>query len=181
MSEQTPKQDKALRWPIGILLGTIGIIILSVGTVIFALNNPVQLDNDYNSQYRNIDKNINEIVAKNVAFKKKYSLYYMEHPLKLKDTLIAYTVMTKDNQPVLDAKIEAVLTRPNEVFNDITLKFTSIGNGVYQADLVDLPLKGRWNLYAIVTVGKNKGFLRLRLDTRYPKDIVPFETITPMT
>ena len=105
----------------------------------------------------------------------------MEHPLKAKGTLIAYTVMTKSNEPILDAKIEAILTRPNEVFNDITLTFKSIGHGVYEADLVDLPLQGRWNLYAIVTVGKEKGFLRLRLDTRYPKDIVPFETIVPMT
>ena len=181
MSEITPKKDKALRWPIGILIGTICVIILSVGTVIFAVQHPVQLDNDFNNQYRNIDKNINHIVEANIAFKKKYSLFYMEHPLKAKDTLIAYTVMTKNNEPVLDAKIEAILTRPNEVFNDIPLTFKSIGNGVYEADLVDLPLLGRWNLYAIVTVGKEKGFLRLRLDTRYPKDIVPFETIVPMT
>ncbi len=174
------KIDKALRWPIGIFIGTIAIIALSIGTIVVALKNPVQMDNDFNSQYRNIDKNINDIVAANIAFKKKYHLFYMEHPLKAKDTLIAYSIMTADNQPVNDAKIEAVLTRPNEVRNDIQLSFRSIGNGVYEADKVDLPLLGRWNLYATVSVGEDRGFLRLKLDTRYPKFILPFETALPM-
>jgi hypothetical protein len=180
MSDKVEKKDKALRWPIGIIVGTIAIIALSVGTIIVALENPVQMDNDFNSEYRNIDKNINDIVAANVAFKKKYKLSYMAYPLKAKASRIAYSVMTQDDRPVVDAKIDAVLTRPNEVQNDIKLNFKSVGKGIYEADLVDLPLLGRWNLYASVTVGTEKGYLRLKLDTRYPKDILPFETVLPM-
>ena len=180
MDDKIVKKDKALRWPIGIFLGTIAIIALSVGTIIVALKNPVQMDNDFNSQYRNIDKNINDIVEANIAFKKRYKLHYMGHPLKAKGTLIAYTVTTADNKPVLDAKIKAVLTRPNEVRNNIELDFKSMGNGLYEAGLVDLPLLGRWNLYASVKVGDNEGFLRLKLDSRYPKYILSFETVVPM-
>lgn len=177
----TPKKDKALRWPIGILLGTVGIIALSVGTIIFALQNPVQLDNDYNSKYREIDKNINDIIEANIEFNKHYKLSYVKHPLKLKGTLIAYTLTPLKHKAVKDVKIEAVLTRPNEVNNNIILTFKDKGNGLYEADLVDLPLEGRWNLFATVTVGDKKGFLRLRLDSRYPDDILPFGTVIPMT
>lgn len=177
----TPKKDKGLRWPVGILVGTVGIIALCIGTIIFALQNPVQLDNDYNSKYRDIDKNINEIIEANIAFKKRYKLSYVKHPLKLKDTLIAYKLTTLDGKAVKDVIIEAILTRPNEVNSNITLSFRDRGNGLYEADLVDLPLEGRWNLFATVTVGKEKGFLRLRLDSRYPDDILPFGTVIPMT
>jgi len=175
------KRDKALRWPIGILLGTAGIIALCIGTIIFALQHPVQMDNDYNSKYRDIDKNINDIIEANIEFKKKYKLTYMKHPLKLKGTLIAYKLTTVDGKAVKDVKIEAILTRPNEVNNNITLTFTHKGKGLYEADLVDLPLKGRWNLFATVKIGEEKGFLRLRLDSRYPDDILPFGTVIPMT
>jgi len=176
-----PKKDKALRWPVGILIGTVGIIALCVGTIIFALQHPVQMDNDYNSQYRDIDKNINEIVQADIAFKKHYKLTYMKHPLKAKNTLIAYTITTLDGKEVNDAKIEAVLTRPNEVMSNITLTLINKGKGLYESNLVDLPLQGRWNLFATIIVGKDKGFLRLRLDTRYPDDILPFGTVIPMT
>ena len=178
---KSPKKDKALRWPIGILLGTAGIIALCVGTIMFALQHPVQMDNDYNSQYRDIDRNINDIVEANIEFKKHFKLVYMKHPLKAKDTLVAYTITTIDGKAVSDAKIEAVLTRPNEVNHNITLTLTHKGEGLYEAKMVDLPLLGRWNLFATVTVGKHKGFLRLRLDSRYPNDILPFGTVIPMT
>jgi len=179
--DNTPKKDKALRWPVGILLGTIGIIALCIGTIIFALQNPVQLDNDYNSKYRDVDKNINEIIEANIEFKKRYKLSYVKHPLKLKDTLVAYKLTTIDGKVVKSVTIKAILTRPNEVNNNITLTFVHKGNGLYESGLVDLPLKGRWNLFATVTVGEQKGFLRLRLDTRYPDDILPFGTVIPMT
>lgn len=176
----TPKKDKALRWPIGITIGTLGIIVLCVGTIVVAVKNPVAMDNDFNNEYRYIDKNINKILEDDIAFKKVYNLYYMEHPLKTKDTLIAYTIMDAKQVPVDDAKFSGILTRPNETRHDIPLEFTNIGNGVYEAKKVDLPLDGRWNLFVEVQTKDNRGFSKLRLDSRFPEEILPFGTVVPI-
>lgn len=177
---QEPKTDKALRWPIGISIGTVAIIALCIGTIVVAVTNPVQMDNDYNQKYRYIDKNINDLVEADFEFRQNYTLYYMEHPLKMKETLVAYTLMTKSNLPVADANLTGILTRPDETNSDITLAFTSIGNGVYEAKKVDLPLEGRWNLFVQIAAGKHTGFSRLRLDTRFPTEILPFGTVVPI-
>ena len=178
MSEE--KKDKALRWPIGITIGTIGIIVLCVATIMVAMKNPVEMDNDFNKGYKFVNKNINEIMLENHKFQEKYTLYYMEHPLQEKQTLIAYTLMTKSNTAVVDANFTGILTRPDETDSDIILEFSSIGNGVYEAKKIDLPLKGRWNLFVKVETKNDRGFSRLRLDTRYPKEILPFGTVVPI-
>ncbi len=174
------KVDRGLRWPRGIILGTIGIILLSAGTIWIAVKNPVQMSNDFINKYKVIDKNINDVINANIAFNKKYSFSYIPNPLRQKECEISYKVVTKEGKAVNDATIHALLTRPDEVNHDIKLELKRMDNGLYTFKKVDLPLEGRWNLFANVTVGDEKGFLRLKLDTRYPKDILDFETVLPM-
>ncbi|MDH5464467.1 MAG: FixH family protein [Thiovulaceae bacterium] len=167
-------------WPWMILLGTFAIIWLSVYTVIFALRNPVQLSNDHMGKYSDVDKRFNDIINANIDFKKSYTLSYIPSTLPKKGTQIRYELKTLDGKAVKDAKLTVLLTRPDDVLHDIKLELDSQKGSFYTFKKVDLPLMGRWNLYTNVSVGDKKGFLNLRLDTRYPKDVLPYGTSIPM-
>jgi len=70
------KQSKLseLRWPIGIILAIFGLIGLSIWTIEQANINPVVEDDFYFDTYQNVERNINDIIKKQQAFDKKYTV-----------------------------------------------------------------------------------------------------------
>lgn len=165
---QEEKVDKALRWPIAIMAGIVFIVILSGATIWIALKNPVQEANDFIKTYKEVDKGINDILEANHAFNSKYTLVFSTKALTVKECIVTYTITNKSGKAVNNAKIEALLTRPNETLNDRKLELESVKEGLYSFKKLDLPKQGRWNLFANVSIGEDKGFLKLRLDTRHP-------------
>lgn len=168
-------------WPIGIALAIVGVIFLSIGTVIVAVKNPVQMDNDHISAYKHVDRNINDIINNNIDFQKSYQIKFVNSDFALKDFKPLFKVLDKKGNSVKDAKFEVLFTRPNEVVHDIMAKYDRFNNDLYTFMPITFPLKGRWNVFVNVTVGEKRGYLRLKLDSRYPKDRTSFDTILPMT
>ncbi len=167
-------------WPIGIALSIVGVIALSVATVMVALKNPVQMDNDHMSAYKHIDRNINDIINDNIAFNRLYTIEFLNEDFVLKAFVPKLRVVDKKGQSVQNVEFEILFTRPDEVNHDIKAKLASNKEGMYTFEAIDFPLKGRWNIFIHAKVGDKKGYLRLKLDSRYPKDRTPFETVLPM-
>jgi nitrogen fixation protein FixH len=161
-------KEKALRWPYGIALSFIGIIALIIGTIIVAQDNKVEDADLYMQNYHVIDENVNEILYAQIAFKKKYDIEFATEALKLDGTVIAYRLQDKLGNPITDAQMEVILTRPNTRAYDMNLKNPTVGvDGLYEFESVNLPLEGRWNVMAKVTVGENYRYFNLKADTRY--------------
>ena len=161
-------KQKAMHWPYGIALSFVAIIGLIIGTIIVASNNKVQDSDLFMQNYHLVDENVNEIIMAQVAFNKKYDIKYATQSLDVQGSVISYVLTDKLGNPVTDAKIEVVLTRPNSRAYDITLQNPTVGvDGLYEFEPTELPLEGRWDIMAKVSVGENYRYFNLKADTRY--------------
>lgn len=144
------KQSKLseLRWPIGIILSIFGLIALSIWTIQQANIKPVVMDDYYFESYQNVEANINEIQAKQIAFDKKYNTQILANtPFVIGQNEIGIKLMTKtDNQPVADANITVKITRPDTDKYDQMLKVTSYEDGVYHLTPFQVEKIGRWQI-----------------------------------
>lgn len=163
---ENKKKDKALRWPYGIALSFIGIIGLIYATIITSLEYPVE-NSDINMQnYHVYDKNVNEFIQKRIAFDKAFKLEYMSDPISTERAAVAFKLTDHAGNSINDAKVEAVLTRPNEHKYDITLKNPAVKDGIYTFDAVTLPKEGRWNIIAFFETSHYSRYMNLKVDTR---------------
>lgn len=159
-------KNPGTKWPIIIGLSIVGIIISCVVTIKVALNNPVQMS-DYGMQnYHSYDANVNDIINAKIAFDQKYTIAFVTPQIMEKGTVIEYKVTDKSGNVVNDAKVEAVLTRPDNTDFNINLVQPSVSEGKYTFKAVDLPKIGRWDILAKVSVGNDQRYFNLKADTR---------------
>lgn len=159
-------KNPGTKWPIIIALSIVGIIGACVVTIKVALNNPVQMS-DYGMQnYHSYDANVNDIINAKIAFDQKYSLAFLTSQIHEKGTVIEYRVTDKAGNGVNDAKVEVVLTRPDNTNFDINLSQPSVSEGKYTFKAVDLPKVGRWDILAKISVGNDQRYYNLKADTR---------------
>lgn len=154
------------QWPIAIALGIFGVFGLSVWTVMFAMKSPVQDSDIYMNNYHIVDDNVNEIIRANIEFDKKYTLKYLTKQLDAKGTVVEYKITDKKNNPINNASVKLILTRPNIHTYDMTLEKPSVSNGIYSFEKVTLPKEGRWNIMANVVIGNDYKYYNLKADTR---------------
>ncbi len=142
------KQSKLseLRWPIGIILAIFGLILLSIWTIEQANKQPVVMDDYYLDTYQNVEMNINDIIAKQQAFNKKYDVIIAVDQFVIGKNKLAITVKTKDDQPVNDANITVKITRPDTDIYDQRPKVISSENGRYQFEEFNISKIGRWQI-----------------------------------
>ena len=142
------KQSKLseLRWPIGIVLSILGLILLSVWTIKQANRNPVVVDDYYFDTYQNVERNINDIIEKQQAFDKKYNITIDAKAFHIGKNGLAVTVTTKANTPVDDANITVKITRPDTDEFDKKPKLKSVQNGQYTFEAFDIEKIGRWQI-----------------------------------
>lgn len=161
-------KSKGMHWPYGIALSFVVVIGLIVMTIIVAKDNKVEDADLYMQNYHEADANANAIIMAQIAFNNKYAIDYATTGLDPKGAVIAYKVTDKLGNPVTDAAIEVVLTRPNTHSYDMTLKDPTVSvDGIYQFAPVALPLEGRWDIMARVTIGHDYRYYNLKADTRY--------------
>lgn len=161
-------KSRAMHWPYGIALSFVLILALIVGTIMVASDNKVEDADLYMQNYHSADENANQILYAQIAFNKKYTIEFATDALKPGGTVIAYRLHDKTGNPITDAGIEAVLTRPNTHAHDIKLGTPTISiDGIYEFPAVTLPLEGRWDVMAKVTVGDDYRYYNLKADTRY--------------
>jgi nitrogen fixation protein FixH len=156
------------KWPWIIALSTLGVIAMSVETIRIAINNPVE-QSDYGMQnYHQYDANVNEIIEAKIAFDKAYTISFQTPQITAKDAVISYAIQDSAGNPINDANLTVVLTRPDTTKNDIVLSNPTVENGRYTFSPVDLPKIGRWDIMAKVSVQNLQRYYNLKADTRNP-------------
>lgn len=154
-------------WPYAIGSSIIAVFGACVLTVYIANTLPVEKSDRYMMGYHDADASANELINARIAFDKKYKIQYLTESLSLDKSILKYKVTTVSGESVNDAKVLVIITRPNNHKNDQELASPSVNDGVYTFNSVTLPIAGRWNFMAKVTVGELERFYNLKVDTRY--------------
>jgi len=153
-------------WPYAIGASIIAIFIAAIATVIIAGTLPVENSDTYMMGYHQADANANELIEAQIAFDKKYKIEYVTESLNMDASILKYKVTTLSGNVVNDAKLLVVVTRPNNHKNDQKLTNPSVENGIYSFDTISLPIAGRWDIMAKVTIGDVERFYNVKADTR---------------
>jgi nitrogen fixation protein FixH len=160
------KKNKGLIWPYAIGTSIVLVFGACVATVIITSTLPVEKSDTYMMGYHEADAKANELINARIAFDKKYKVSYVTDGLSIDNSVIKYKVSDLNAQAVNNAKIEVVVTRPNNHKHDQTLKLSSYENGVYSFPSIKLPVEGRWDIMAKVSVGDLQRFYNVKADTR---------------
>jgi hypothetical protein len=156
-------------WPILIATAIFGVVLLSYWTIKETAQADLSKSNLYLGKYQDVDENINDIIAKQIAFNKEYTIKLEDFDLAKENGFIRYSLMTKDGKPVNDAKMVLVLSRPINDAKDITLKPSKVENGSYIFSNITLPKKGRWDFILEVKVKDKSRYYNIKADTRKKK------------
>jgi len=153
-------------WPYAIGIAIMLVFFAAIATVIIANTLPVEKSDTYMMGYHQADANANELINARIAFDKKYKIQYITESLSMDASVIKYKVTTLKGEAVNDAKVLVVVTRPNNHKNDQELKNPSVAEGVYTFPAITLPVAGRWDVMAKVTVNDVERFYNVKADTR---------------
>ncbi|PHQ65937.1 MAG: hypothetical protein COB99_01130 [Sulfurimonas sp.] len=159
-------KSKGLIWPYAIGTSIVLVFGACVATVIIANTLPVEKSDTYMMGYHEADAMANELIKARIAFDKKYRVAYLTDSLSLESSVIKYKVTDLNSQAVDNAKLEVIVTRPNNHKHDQTLKSSTYENGVYTFPSIKLPVEGRWDIMAKVSVGDLQRFYNVKADTR---------------
>lgn len=152
-------------WPIGITLGIIAVAGLCVWTVKIAQSMPVEMDNSYFASYRDVDLNANEMLLKQNAFEKNYNVSVDKEALVLGDNHITIHVTDKQDQPINNAILDVVLTKPHTTNDDQALEIDHVENGNYILKPFTISEESRWQIQTKITVGDLLAFYKTELLT----------------
>jgi len=162
-------RKKGWYWPYAIVASIIFIVISGGLTIMVAVQHPVEMSDMDLQNYHHYDKNANDIINAKIAFDKKYTIVYDSVALEQENAVVKYKVTHKDGAPVEDAKINIMLTRPDNHNNDMPFeKPNDVNTGIYSFNVGKLPLSGRWNIIAEIFIGDDVRYYSLKADTRYP-------------
>ncbi|WP_373003138.1 FixH family protein [Sulfurimonas sp.] len=153
-------------WPYAIGTSILLVFGACVATVIVTSTLPVEKSDTYMMGYHEADAKANELINARIAFDKKYKIAYVTDGLNLDSSVIKYKVSDLNSEAVDNAKIEVVVTRPNNHKHDQTLKSSSYENGVYTFPSIKLPVEGRWDIMAKISVGDVQRYYNVKADTR---------------
>ncbi len=156
-------------WPYAIVISILLIVAASVATVMVALEHPVEMSDSNMQEYHHYDKYANEFIAAKIAFNKNYTIAYVSEKFDINDAVVIYKVTDSSGAEVDNAKIDIVITRPDNRNSDIILDNPSVENGIYTFNAGKLSLIGRWNIMAHVVVGENERYYNMKADTRQDK------------
>ena len=161
------KKDKALRWPYAIAASILLVFGFCVATIIISFERPVEPSDLYMRGYHDADANINDIIAKEIAFNQRYTIAYLGNRLDVNHTVLEYKVSDRNGMPVDTADIRVIVTRPNNHAHDLEVNVSKVSNGIYTLESITLPEPGRWDIMAHVQVGELERYYNLKADTRY--------------
>lgn len=153
-------------WPYAIGASIILIFGACVATVIVANTLPVEKSDTYMMNYHDADAKANDILKAAIEFNNKYKIEYISDKLDLQNSVIKYRVSDLNANPINNAEIKVVVTRPNNHKHDQELSNPKVENGIYTFDVLKLPQEGRWDIMAKVTVDELHRFYNVKADTR---------------
>ena len=136
------KFNSAKVWPYAITFSIIMVFGFCVATIMIALTLPVEKSDTYMMDYHQADAKANDLIKAEIAFN------------------------DLENNPVNDATIKVIVTRPNNHKHDQEVINPSVSNGVYTFQAITLAQPGRWDVMAKVNVGEFERFYNVKADTR---------------
>ncbi len=157
---------KSNYWPHAILLSILGVGGLCVWTVNIAVNNPVEMDSFYFDSYQDVELNYNDIIHKQEAFDKQYSVIIPKNNLKMgeENQLVFKIESLATHDGVSDANLTVVVTRPDTSRFDKKPKLLSSENGVYTFEPFMVEKPGRWQIMSKATIGALTSFNKLEVN-----------------
>ncbi len=153
-------------WPYAIGASIILVFGFCVATIVVTSQMPVEKSDTYMMYYQEADASANELIEARIAFDKKYKIEYITDGISCESSEIKYRVTDLESNPVSNAKIMVIVTRPNNHKHDQELNSPSFENGVYTFSTITLPEKGRWDIMAKVNIGELQRFYNVKADTR---------------
>lgn len=153
-------------WPYAIGASIVLVFGFCVATIVVTSKLPVEKSDTYMMGYHDADANANEIIKARIAFDKKYKIEYLTQSISTDNTILQYKVTDIQNNPVDEALLKVIVTRPNNHKHDQELLNPIVENGVYTFASVKLPQEGRWDIMAKVNVGDLQRFYNVKTDTR---------------
>jgi nitrogen fixation protein FixH len=161
------QEKKALIWPYAIGASIVLVFGFCVTTVVVSFERPVEQSDLYMRNYHETNADINDIIEKEIAFKKHYNVEYVAQQLDMNGSVLKYKISDKEGNGIDSAKIHVVITRPNNHKYDRELNATRVENGIYSFDEITLPKPGRWDIMAWVSVDGYERYYNIKADTRY--------------
>lgn len=156
-------------WPYAIGVSTVLVFSACIATIVVANTLPVEKSDTYMMGYHEADKNANDLIEAQISFDKKYNLENLSKPLTSENSELKYRVTDKQSNPVNNAEVVVVITRPNSHKYDQTLENPTVENGVYSFSSVNLQTEGRWDIMAQIKVADNQRYYNFKADTRTKK------------
>mgnify|MGYP000090128824 CR=1 FL=1 len=153
-------------WPYAIAISIFLVFIAAVATVIIANKLPVEDSDTYMMNYHEADAKANDLIQARIDFDKLYKIKFIPNGLNLKSSTVQYSIIDKDSNPVNNAKIKIIVTRPNKHKFDQEFTNVNIENGLYTFSNITLEKEGRWDIMAKVTIGDKQRFFNVKADTR---------------
>ena len=153
-------------WPYAIGISILLVFGACMATIVVANTLPVEKSHTYMMGYHEADAKANELIKARIAFDKEYKVEYITDGLSIDNSIIKYRVSDLNSKTVEDAKIEVIVTRPNNHKHNQNLNSPVFKDGVYAFSSIKLPLEGRWDIMAKVTVGDLQRFYNVKADTR---------------
>ncbi len=161
------KNNQKSFWPYGITIAIIAVIIMAAGTLVIAINHPVQMDEAYMKKYQNVDTHINEIKKSQRLFDEKYTILISKKYFKIGKNDLCVDIINKNTkQTNKKLKVYIKLTRPDNDKYDIKIDPVSISDRGYMFSDIDIKKAGRWIILLSVTDGKVDGFFKKEIDTK---------------
>jgi len=153
-------------WPYAISASILLVFGFCVATIVVTTQAPVEKSDTYMMGYHEADDKANELINAQIAFDKKYKIQYMTDELNVQKSVLKYKITDLNLNPVNEAQLKVVVTRPDNHKNDQELVSPTVVNGVYSFAPMTLPIAGRWDIMAKVKVGENERFYNVKADTR---------------
>ncbi len=154
----------AKAWPIGITLSIIAVAGLCVWTVKVAESLPVELDNTYFASYRDFDMNANKIILEQKAFDEKYIVELPKKDFIIGQNEVEIKLTDKQNNPVQEAKIDVVVTRPHTTATDHKLNLIEFKNGIFKFEPFEIKDLGRWQIQSKIVVNDLTSYNKLEVN-----------------
>ncbi len=163
------KKSDGRIWPYAIVVSILLIVVASGITIYVAIQHPVEMSDSNMQDYHHYDKNANDFIVAKIAFNRNYTIAYVSEKFDINDAVVVYKITDISGEAVNNAKLNIVLTRPDNRNSDIVLDNPMVESGVYTFNAGKLPLEGRWNIMAHIVVGENERYYNMKADTRQAK------------
>jgi len=154
------KKNKALHWPIGIVIAIFGVVALSTWTIEQANKYPVMEDEFNFQKYQAVEEDYYNIQKRQEKFDKNYKISYSLKKFKIGENTLVLTLTDKAGKSVKDVKIKTKITRPLSIDRDRFIEVVTENGSKYTYEKFDIDQLGRWQILSKIQIGNAVSFTK---------------------